>query len=135
MSTHSVKGTCKICKKDVVVRIDDEYLGSDEGVLKMATCNRCYDLRNDCENAEDNIANACRWLIQHPKISPEKLLAARKKLEGWTRDYAEAVAAMENSTKVIWSEEFAKNLMERPDKWHEQLKFYRQVFREQSALA
>ena len=135
MSTHSVKAKCKICKKDLVVQVDDGYTGPLDGLLAMATCNRCYDLRDKREKATENIKNACLWLTQHPEASKEKLEQARIKLEKWTRDYAEVMMAYNNSTTLVWSPEFAQNLMQQPDKWYEQLRFYRQTVREQHAMA
>lgn len=134
MSTHGVATKCKICKKSLVVQVDDDYHEPLDGFLAMATCNRCYDLREKHLKATANIESGCNFLLHHPEATEKERSSARKHLERWTKEYAEAIAAFNHSTKIIWSEEFAKNLMERPDKWHEQLKFYRQVFREQSAL-
>ncbi len=131
MSFRNELTKCKICKKDLVVQVDNDYFGTLDTLLAMATCNPCYDLRQKHRKATENIESACLWLTQHPNAPKEKLDVARKQLEKWTKQYAEAVMAFNHSNTLIWSEEFAQNLMNNPDKWYEQLRFYRNAVREQ----
>jgi len=135
MSTRGVATKCKICKKDLVVQVDNDYFGPLDTLLAMATCNRCYDLREKHLKATANIESNCTWLVQHPKAGSEKLMKVQKNLERWTKQYAEAISAFNNSNKVIWSEDFAKTLMKKPDKWYEALRFYRTTAREQLRLS
>lgn len=135
MSTHGVATKCKICKKDLVVQIDNDYFGPLDNLLAMATCNRCYDLREKHLKATANIESGCNFLVQHPEASEKELEKARKHLEKWTKEYADAIRQFNHSDKLVWSEDFAQNLMQQPDKWYEQLRFYRQSVREQIQLA
>lgn len=114
-----------------MVKIDDAYPWPENGILALASCNRCYDLRQDLIKATDNIRNACIWLTQHPDMPAEKREYAAKRLEKWTRDYAETIAAQNNASTVVWSEEMAELLMQKPDKWYECLRIYRRSVREQ----
>jgi len=135
MSTRGVLTKCKICKKDLVVQVDNDYFGPLDTLLAMATCNRCYDLREKHLKATANIESGCNFLVQHPEASQKELEKTKKHLEKWTKQYAEAISAFNNSSRVIWHEDFVRNLMETPDKWYEALRFYRTTAREQLRLS
>lgn len=135
MPTHSVAGTCRNCGKPLVLKVDDDYPWPIEELLPLAACNRCYDAHDKFKKAEANIKNICLWLIQTEKPAPEKLSATQKKLENWTRSYAEAMQQLNNADRVVWSEEFAQNLMEQPDKWHDTLEFYRDRVQQYAQLS
>lgn len=131
MSTHGVATKCKICKKDLVVQVDNEYFGQIDRLLEMATCNRCFDLREKHLKSTANIEAGCNFLVQHPEASEKELEKAKKHLEYWTKQYADAIRQFNHSDKVVWSADFAQVLMDKPDQWYEALRIYRQSVREQ----
>lgn len=135
MSFHSVKAQCRICKNDIVVKISDDYPWPIDDLLKIATCNRCYDMRERRDRAIEAVKNTCEWLVQRPKPTADELKTARSSLEKATKAYAMITAEYYGSKVLVWSEQFAKNLMDNPDKWYEQLKFYRSAIREQIKLS
>lgn len=135
MSTHSVAGTCRVCGKALVLKVDDDYPWPIEELLPLAACNRCYDIHDRFKKAEANIRNVCLWLSQNQELTPEKRQEGQKRLEKWTKEYAEAIQQLNNADRVVWSEEFAQNLMKQPDKWYETLGFYRDNVEQYAQLA
>lgn len=135
MSTRPVQTKCKICKKDLVVQIDDDYFGNLEPLLAMATCNHCYDLRDKHLRATKNIQNLCTWLVQHPKANHDARKEVQNEMEHWTKEYAQAIQQFNHASKVVWSTDFAQILMDKPENWYEALRVYRQQVREHAQLA
>lgn len=128
---QSTAAQCRICKNAIVVKVADDYPWPTEDLLKLATCNRCYDMRERRESATRRVKSNCEWVIQHPKATHEQLNRAKTNLETATKDYAIVIAEYYGSKTLVWSEMFAENLMENPIKWYEQLNFYRKAIREQ----
>lgn len=134
MSTRNVPCQCKICHKNMHVEIDNDYFGNLEPLLAMATCNKCYDLRDKHLRSVANIESRCTYLVQNPDIKADERKKVYQKLAYWTKQYAEAVAAFNHSAKIVWSEEFAQILMDKPENWYEALRIYRHNVRESATL-
>lgn len=130
----SHKSQCRICKCDVVVQIAEDYPWSLEELLKLSTCNTCYDKRERRDGAIERVKSNCEWLLQHPRANSEQLKRVKMNLEKATKALAVVTSEYYGSKTVIWSEQFAENLMDNPGKWYEQLKFYRRAAAEQLRL-
>lgn len=122
---------CKICKVPIAVEVDDAYeeLGDPFKLLKLATCNRCYDLRTEREAIFTNIGSCCQLLIVNP-TNKDLRIKSRKLLVILTRKYAELVSKFHRSNHMLWSEEFADMILDKPDKWFKCLDLYREQARQ-----
>lgn len=59
----SIPGKCQICGTGLLLKIADDYPGGDPmKLVSMATCNRCYDLRDRRIKIEGNIKRICHRL-------------------------------------------------------------------------
>jgi len=58
-------GKCKICKREVRLEIADGYDAEHDPskLIRMATCNPCFDLRKRVMKIEDAIKSVCHSLV------------------------------------------------------------------------
>lgn len=112
--------TCRICTKPLVLSIADEYaeLGDPAGLIKMATCNRCHDLKSKRDECHERIQRACAVLISAGSNRKNVEAKLREVLQRLTRRYAEVVAEFHNAQTIYWNPAFAELLMDHPDRWH-----------------
>ncbi|HET7624389.1 MAG TPA: hypothetical protein VFM25_03920 [Verrucomicrobiae bacterium] len=132
---HAVK--CKICKRPLVVRTDEECpLEWAQRLLPMATCNRCFDLRARRIAITEKLHNVCMELCtvryfekngatprtnqlrQKLKIALEKLCPA----------YMEVIAEYRGRKWDEPCDEFVALLMEKPDKLDACLRYVHKNF-------
>lgn len=112
--------TCKFCKKEIVLEIDDAYaeLGDRHKIIPMAACNRCADLRVRKRNLENAIKDIAMALVQlKSKASPDTLAISRDGFTRLTKKYTSMIADWVHSTSPWWDSTIVESLMEHPDKW------------------
>lgn len=125
MSLHQCK--CRLCLKPLTVEVDDSYgeHGDPFKLLPMATCNRCFDLRETRIRIESQVARASRMLIMQPKMDASIRNKIRDSLRIATQAYARYVADLNNSKVMAWNEDFVDLIMEKPDRSLTALTLYR----------
>ncbi len=137
MTQHACE--CKMCKRKMVVSIDDDYaaLGDPLNLLKLATCNRCADLRMRRSRIEDAIYKVCMMIIQtgtkpnaEGKPAKEAAIVANEILSRLTKQFALLVADWCGRSGMIWQPDFPLMLIENPDKWASILENYWRTFRQ-----
>lgn len=130
MSASNFPATCRLCKKPLVLSIDDSYsdMGDALKLLPMATCNPCFDNREQRRKFGTEIEKSC-WQLhslatsKNPKaktIRPQ----IREALEASTRGYAKAFAQFHHSTSALWDGQFVEMLMEKPSQWRKTINLY-----------
>ena len=137
-----------MCARPIVVEIDDDYakLGDPFRLIKLATCDRCYDLRIRRQNIEDAIYRACLGIIQagikpnkptkpgeEPKTPAEKARFkesedALKVLVTLTQAYALLASDWCNRSGMIWDEALPAAILEKPKFWRVILEDYWKTF-------
>lgn len=122
---------CKICKRPLTVDCDDDYaaMGDPFKLSKMATCNSCYDMRDERLRYEQYTVNWCNRLLCAPKKNRDQHVQdIREALFKCTRKYAEIVARINRSSRVFWDDELVNLLMDKPEKSGDILRHYRMNF-------
>lgn len=130
---HSVQGSCRVCRKVLVLKIADDYDSDALKIVPMATCDECYDIIADIRTCRNSIASWCNKLITFYGIKNDKAKALREKaLEGLrqlTREYAGLFATQQKFKVILWDPEFAAIIVEKPQQWGQALKVYHQQAR------
>lgn len=129
---HAAK--CKICKTPIVISFDAEYegLGDPFKLMLLATCNRCYDLRNRRETIHAGFAVACGALacLRTP-IADKHRAALALTVEALTKQYANYVSDFYRRQELVWDSDFTAMVIENPAKWPVILRNYRESYRKQ----
>lgn len=124
---------CKICHKPMLVEADEDYIamGDPAKLLPLATCNRCYDLRDRRIRAESSIERQCYALAIVKRPVSDMVAKFTVSLTAATQAYVRWFCDFHNLTpwQNCWSEDFVRMLIERPRNWHQILQNYRKQFR------
>lgn len=119
--------TCKICHRPRIAQAED---CPSEWVLKLApllTCDPCADKRGKYVKAISAIASLCSQVekLNHWKWTDgkkgedeknDRIKPLRSGLVVATKNYAAAVAKIQNLSAPVWMEDFVDQLIEMPDK-------------------
>jgi|SRR5579872_3115650 len=124
-----IDGKCRVCGIKLTVEAEDDYMaeGFDPmGLMKLLTCNRCYDYKTNRENIEDKIKQCCIVLIQAQiQKGSETWQRIRLIFISLTRRYAELVQRYNHYPTVLWDEDFSELLMDKPHLWWKIMANYR----------
>lgn len=109
---------CKFCGAKVVARWEE---WSDQSAVDkfspMLACNPCADARRKKNDSENEIISQCFGYSRLNADSKGKSVAnLRQKLLLLTRAYAEGIAYIDNLKEVMWTEDFADLLIQKPDR-------------------
>lgn len=125
--------TCKICgTPGIAEAYDDCPVEWMKKLAPLLACDPCADLKTRLLNARDSILRACKALVRGEEIGikPEDMATIRRKcrevLMRSTREYADVIRIYRKSDKLVWSEDFAENLLTSPGKAVSLLRFYRE---------
>lgn len=122
--------TCKICHKPLVIQVADDYVGDPLKILPMATCNRCYDLRERRIRLEEALFKTCYGLVANPKAKDSVRGAIHATLVELTKKYSQWFGEANNLSGHLWEEQFVDMLMAKPNETSRVLSEYRRVFSE-----
>lgn len=88
-STH-----CRFCHIPMSVDIDENYdrTGDPLQIMKLATCNRCADLRTRFNGIRNAIKNLCMVLVQTNKLSEEDQEKTTRAMTVLFERYAKLIA-------------------------------------------
>lgn len=120
---------CKICDRVGTAYADQSCPPDHIDILaKCLCCDYCFQARIKREKAEKAIFRACHFLIHADSMkNPDKIREKAHQVIGEaTRMFAEAVCAAKRIT-VVYSEEFADQLIRTPDKAGAALAFYKRT--------
>ena len=111
------EATCKICGKPLTLEIDDSYdsVADPFKLLPLATCNRCFDLRERQKRIADRLSNFIGLLLEKPSVKSRN--AIRPKLVSATRDYCDVLLTKYGKSANIWDEAMVDALMDQPEKF------------------
>jgi hypothetical protein len=123
---------CKFCQKPISIEVDDDYaaLGDPNGLLPLACCNPCADIRNDRRRIETAIARVCAAVSSLSRSEEREREIARGALVKLTKAYAEMIARWHHVSGGAWDEEGVSLLMDKPRHWPQIIGIYWQMFRE-----
>lgn len=128
-----IEASCKICHKPVFLKADPDCEQNWLNVfLSCVCCDRCFDLREDRNRVTGKLQAICQWLLAidatrlEPAAKKLKRDKARERLTYWTRQYAEWFSRFHGvPSHVIWSDDFAQLILEKPEKVDQVLGQYR----------
>ena len=110
---------CKFCKCPITLEIDNEYepLKDPQGIIPLASCNRCADLRVRKRKIEEVIKRACAAMAANPQMAETQRTANRETLISTTKAYTRLIADWIQSRTPFWSEDCVDLLMDKPAHW------------------
>ena len=114
-----VPAKCKICSKPLVLEIDDDYaeVGDPNNLIPMATCNKCFDIREDILKYQKFILNWCSRVMTVPqKGRQQKLETCRQAIYSSSKKFCAAVARSHNANSDLWSVDIVDLLVDNPDR-------------------
>lgn len=112
---------CKFCKKPITLEIDDSYYSLKDplGIIQMACCNRCADLRIKRRSLEDKIQKTVFPLIvKGNKATDEERMLCRQILIELTKKYTALIAEWLNASTPWWDQSIVDSIMEMPNLWN-----------------
>ncbi len=118
----------------MTVEIDDTYdtIGDPLKLLPMATCNRCYDLRDRANKLHREFAAVCAKIEAYSGAIADRARAEfYATMESLTKAYADWIADFYARREIVWDPAFPQLLCEQPAKWIQILRNFRESYRKQ----
>jgi hypothetical protein len=111
-------GRCKICKCELRLQIADGYDAEHDPskLIRMATCDRCFDLRARQIRLEDAIKVVCHNLV-HVAMSGDGKFRAKELLLKLTQRFSQWCADMLNRQHAANSVSLAEKILTHPPGW------------------
>ena len=121
MKIHVVR--CKICKNEVRLQIADEYeIEHDPSKLtRMATCNRCFDLRKHQMKIEDAIKVVCHNLV-HVMTKDEQKARGRELLRKLLKQFSQWCSDVLNRQHAANVGSLGDRIIADPKNWWKSLR-------------
>lgn len=115
MSTTTIDGVCQFCKVPIRLSIDDDYraLNDPFGLLKLASCNRCADLRSRRRRLHEAFVETAALLIAN-RTSQDHRARAERIFEELTKKYLRLIAEWTNNDSIVWTSDLIQPFMGAP---------------------
>jgi len=106
---------CKFCKKPVTVSIDDDYaaLADPFHLLRLCSCNRCFDYESARRQVGRNVKRFCEMLIQR-SVARDDMEKTRESLEILIKKYMRLYAEYNNLALADYEPQLVDALMAKP---------------------
>lgn len=111
-----IKGECKFCKRPLELKVDDDYAATGDPfkLVRLASCNRCADLRTRQRRIEKSIETLSGSLLCHP--SNEERVTTREGLCRTTKSLLKIACEWYHAEGVAWEEAIVDQIMTHPEK-------------------
>lgn len=112
-----IKGECKFCKRPLELKVDDDYAelrGDPMKIMRLASCNRCSDLRSRQRRTEKAIEMLSGSLLCFP--SQDEKASIREGLCRTTKILLRIACEWYHAEGVAWEEAIVDQIMSHPEK-------------------
>lgn len=119
----TIQSKCKFCQDTIYLECDPECPQEwTDVLLPFASCNRCGDYFRSRRTLTEHMQRIATLLEQNT-MTKEKAMGI---LVALTRSFANAFSKFHRSKTVVFSDEFARLIVDRPDKLMAILRGYRE---------
>lgn len=120
VNIKNVPAKCKICGRPLMLQTEASYtaLGDAFKLVPLATCDRCYDLRETRLRQENAIMKGCRMLVEGKNISDDRREKINQGIRVLCKSLASTLTMTAGNGMSFWDESFPQQLLENPgDAW------------------
>lgn len=112
--TIKLETICKFCRTTLMLEIDKEYhaLKDPYGLIKLAACDRCADLRDRRARLHEKLVRTCSNLMSNPKDKDIRD-AARSAFDTLTKKYVLLISDW-TGQQLAWEEAMVEPFMHAP---------------------
>lgn len=111
----AVTAKCKFCHKPLSLYVAESYdsIGDPLKLLRIASCNRCADLKTEQLRLERQISRQVAFLRTKPNEAER--VRTQTQLCALTKNYLVSICDFLHHEQIAWDEGIVSDMMTRPD--------------------